>query len=151
VSRIKLFLLQALVAIAVLVTWYVFSTYEFFGIVLLPPFFFSTPADVAERIVKLFTPGAAGLPGPAAAWWAWVAWPFRAPIWWHLGITLTETLLAFMIGAAGSMSAARVDPGSVCRRRDDPGRGQDRRKTRDRLRNQSSPAFRQSDLLPSPS
>jgi NitT/TauT family transport system permease protein len=102
-SPIKLILLQALVAVAAFGAWYVFSTYEIFGMVLMDPFFFSTPADVAERIVKLFSPAAAALPGPAAAWWAWVAWPFRAAIWWHLGITLAETLLAFVIGAAGGI------------------------------------------------
>jgi NitT/TauT family transport system permease protein len=102
-SRIKLFLLQALVAVAAIGAWHLFSTHEFFGVVLLPPFFFSTPADVAERVVKLFTPGAAAWPGPAAAWWAWAAWPFRGSIWWHLGITLAETMLSFVIGAAGGI------------------------------------------------
>jgi NitT/TauT family transport system permease protein len=102
-SPIKLFLLQALVAVAAFGAWYVFSTYEFFGVVLMDPFFFSTPDDVVARTMKLFTPPAAAWPGPAAAWWAWVVWPFRAAIWWHLGITLTETLLAFGIGAAGGI------------------------------------------------
>jgi NitT/TauT family transport system permease protein len=102
-SRITLFVLQALVAVAALVAWHVFSTWEFFGVVLMDPFFFSTPAEVAERVVKLFTPGAGGMPGPAAAWWEWARWPFSAGIWWHLGVTLAETMLAFVIGAAGGI------------------------------------------------
>jgi NitT/TauT family transport system permease protein len=106
-SRIKLLLIQVLVAVAAIAVWHVFSTYEIFGIVLMDPFFFSTPADVAERVVKLLTPSTAGFPGPEAAWWewvwAWLVWPFRAAIWWHLGMTLTESILAFVIGAAGGI------------------------------------------------
>jgi NitT/TauT family transport system permease protein len=44
----------------------------------LPKFFFSTPQDVFWRIVKMFS---------------------GTTIWRHIGITLTETMLAFVIGS----------------------------------------------------
>src|SRR5262249_30880801 len=50
------------------------------GVKLLPPFFFSTPIDVATRIVKWFVEGT---------------------IWKHLWITLLESVLAFVIGSLG--------------------------------------------------
>jgi NitT/TauT family transport system permease protein len=52
-------------------------------IYLLPPFFFSTPWAVAVRVVKML--------GDASTWW-------------HLGITLTEAVLAFVIGTVGGVA-----------------------------------------------
>ena len=49
-SRTTLLLLQAAVAVIAIGLWYVLSTYEIFGTMVLPPFFFSTPLDVADRI-----------------------------------------------------------------------------------------------------
>ena len=48
----------------------------------MPPFFFSTPLDVATRIVKWFVEGT---------------------IWRHLWITLVEAMLAFVIGSVGGV------------------------------------------------
>lgn len=79
-SRISLLLLQVLVAVVLLGAWYVLSTIPVFGVVLLPPFFFSTPEQVFARIVKWFAEGS---------------------IWKHLVITLTEAMLAFVIGSLG--------------------------------------------------
>ncbi len=81
-SRINLFLLQIAVAVVAIASWYVLTTDEFFGVALLPPFFFSTPGDVAARIVKLFA---------------------GASIWRHLWVTLSESMLAFAIGSIGGV------------------------------------------------
>jgi NitT/TauT family transport system permease protein len=56
-SRTTLLLLQAAVAVIAIGLWYVLSTYEIFGTIVLPPFFFSTPLDVADRIVRVFAGG----------------------------------------------------------------------------------------------
>jgi NitT/TauT family transport system permease protein len=77
-SRAKLLLLQILVAVVAIGLWYVLATYEIFGVTVLPPFFFSTPVDVADRIVRLFAGGT---------------------IWKHLWVTLSESMLAFAIGS----------------------------------------------------
>src|SRR5450631_4597566 len=77
-SKFALLLLQAGVAILSIAAWYALTTYPVFGNILLPPFFFSTPVDVAERIVRLFVSGT---------------------IWKHLWVTLSESMLAFAIGS----------------------------------------------------
>jgi len=77
-----LLLLQTLVAVVSVAFWYVFSTYPVFGHMLLPPFFFSNPVDVASQIVTWFVTGV---------------------IWKHLWITLWESILAFVIGSAGGV------------------------------------------------
>jgi NitT/TauT family transport system permease protein len=77
-SRAILLLLQVLVAAVAIGLWYVLTTYEIFGVMVLPPFFFSTPVDVADRIVRLFAGGT---------------------IWKHLWVTLSESMLAFAIGS----------------------------------------------------
>jgi NitT/TauT family transport system permease protein len=77
-SRVTLIALQVLVAVVLITAWQVFTTVPIFGTLVLPPFFFSTPYDVAARVVKLFADGL---------------------IWKHLWITLTESLLAFVIGS----------------------------------------------------
>ena len=76
--RVQLLALQLLVAAAALALWHVLTTHQFFGRYLLDPFFFSTPADVAARVVRWFREGT---------------------IWRHLVVTLTEVLLAFVIGS----------------------------------------------------
>ena len=81
-SRINLLLLQILVAIVSIALWYVLTTVPIGGITVLPPFFFSTPLDVAQRIVKWFVDGT---------------------IWKHLWITLSEAMLAFAIGSIGGI------------------------------------------------
>jgi NitT/TauT family transport system permease protein len=79
VSRRKLVALQVLVGITALGFWQVGSTVPLGGVYLLPKFFFSTPLDVAERVFKLFATG---------------------QVWKHLWITLTEAILAFVVGSA---------------------------------------------------
>jgi len=81
-SRVTLLLLQVGVAIASIAAWQVFSTYPVFGKILLPPFFFSNPVDVASQIVAWFVSGV---------------------IWKHLLVTLTESVLAFVIGSVGGV------------------------------------------------
>ena len=91
-SRTKLFLLQLLVGVVLLAIWHVGSHYPLvpgfkadgsvkFSL-LLPPFFFSTPGDVLARVGTMFL----------------------GDVWGHLAVTLTETLLAFAIGAAGGVA-----------------------------------------------
>jgi NitT/TauT family transport system permease protein len=77
-QRVRLFVLQALVAIIAIGAWQVLSSVPIFGVIVLPPFFFSQPGDVAARVVKWFIDGS---------------------IWKHLWITLSESMLAFAIGS----------------------------------------------------
>ncbi|MHB2167520.1 ABC transporter permease [Alsobacter sp. R-9] len=81
-SRTRLLAMQALVAVALLLVWHIGATVPIGGSYLLPKFFFSTPLDVISRVWKLFATGA---------------------IWKHLAITLTETVLAFVIGSVGGI------------------------------------------------
>jgi NitT/TauT family transport system permease protein len=81
-SRLTLLLLQILVAVVCVGAWYVFSTYPVAGHVLLPPFFFSTPLDVARQVAAWFVSGV---------------------IWKHLWVTLQESILAFVLGSAGGI------------------------------------------------
>jgi NitT/TauT family transport system permease protein len=81
-SRLTLVMLQVLVAIVAVAAWYLLSTYPVFGRVLLPPFFFSTPPDVARQIVEWFATGV---------------------IWKHLWVTLEESILAFVLGSIGGI------------------------------------------------
>jgi sulfonate transport system permease protein len=81
-SRVTLLFLQILVAIAAVAVWYVLSTYPIGGKILLPPFFFSTPVDVASQIATWFATGV---------------------IWKHLWVTLIESILAFLIGSIGGV------------------------------------------------
>ena len=70
-SRVTLLFLQAGVAVISIALWYVLTTYPVFGKILLPPFFFSNPLDVAQQIVKWFASGV---------------------IWKHLWVTLIEAM-----------------------------------------------------------
>jgi len=81
-SRIKLLTLQILVAVVAVLAWQVLTTVPIGGSKLLPPFFFSTPLDVANRIVKWFVEGT---------------------IWRHLWVTLVEAVLAFVIGSVAGV------------------------------------------------
>ena len=81
-SRSTLLLLQLLVAVIVLGLWQFFASVPVFGRMLLPPFFFSNPVDVASQIVHWFATGV---------------------IWKHLIITLWESILAFAIGSLGGV------------------------------------------------
>jgi NitT/TauT family transport system permease protein len=83
VSRINLLLLQVLVAVVAIALWALLTSVPIRGVTLLPPFFFSTPLDVAQRIVKWFADGT---------------------IWKHLWVTLTEATLAFIIGSAAGIA-----------------------------------------------
>ena len=76
--RGRLIALQVGVMAVTLLLWHVLTTIPVGGKPLLPPFFFSTPIDVAERVVKWFAEGT---------------------IWRHLWITLTEAALAFIVGS----------------------------------------------------
>src|ERR1700739_2197237 len=80
-SRIGLFSLQMLVAIAVVALWQFFASVPVFGKVWLPPFFFSNPVDVFSQVIKWFSSGV---------------------IWTHLAITLWESILAFVTGSLGA-------------------------------------------------
>jgi NitT/TauT family transport system permease protein len=81
-SRLGLFALQLLVAVAIIGLWQLFSTVPVFGHILLPPFFFSNPIDVFAQVIDWFATGA---------------------IWRHLAITLWESILAFVIGSVGGV------------------------------------------------
>ncbi|HVV61444.1 MAG TPA: ABC transporter permease [Pseudolabrys sp.] len=81
-SRGGLTVMQVLVAVIAIGAWYVFSTYPIFGVMLLPPFFFSNPVDVAKQVVDWFVSGV---------------------IWKHLWVTLLESILAFVLGSIGGI------------------------------------------------
>lgn len=81
-SRIKLLFLQILVLLVFLAIWHAISSYPIFGEVKTIQFFFSTPGEVLARTWKQLT---------------------GADIYFHLGITLTETVLAFVIGSAAGI------------------------------------------------
>ncbi|MEH2512811.1 NitT/TauT family transport system permease protein [Nitrobacteraceae bacterium AZCC 1564] len=81
-QRLKLGLLQTLVAVICVVVWHLATTVLVGGKPLFPPFFFSTPLDVVSRIVKWFAEGT---------------------IWRHLWITLSESMLAFVAGSVGGV------------------------------------------------
>ncbi len=81
-NRLTLFSLQVAVAIVLLAAWHVLTTVPVGPKPLLDPFFFSKPLDVLARVWKDFASGS---------------------IWRHLGITLLETVLAFVTGAVGGI------------------------------------------------
>ena len=81
-NRWTLFALRVGVALVLLAVWHLLTAVPVNGKKLLDPFFFSTPIDVLARVWKDF---------------------YTGTIWRHLGITLTETVLAFLTGAAGGI------------------------------------------------
>jgi len=80
--RLHLFTLQILVTVVGIGAWYALTTFPVFGHILLPPFFFSNPVDVAKQVVDWFVSGV---------------------IWRHLWVTLEESVLAFVIGSFGGV------------------------------------------------
>jgi NitT/TauT family transport system permease protein len=82
VSRVKLIALQVIVGVLAIGLWQLGTSVPIAGSYLLPPFFFSTPADVASRIIKWFVEGT---------------------VWRHLWITLYEAMMAFLIGSAAGV------------------------------------------------
>src|SRR6201995_3145738 len=82
-SRIGLFSLQMLVAIAVVALWQFLASVPVFGKIWLPPFFFSNPVDVFSQVIKWFATGV---------------------IWTPLAITLWESILAFVIGSLSGVA-----------------------------------------------
>lgn len=81
-ASLKLFALQILVGVIAVALWQVLTTIPIFGVIVLPPFFFSRPVDVAARIVEWFAAGT---------------------IWRHLWVTLVEATLAFLLGSIGGV------------------------------------------------
>jgi NitT/TauT family transport system permease protein len=81
-NRVTLITLQLLVAVVSILIWHLLTTVPVGGKPLFPPFFFSTPVDVAQRIFKWFAEGT---------------------IWRHLWITLVEAMLAFVLGSIGGI------------------------------------------------
>lgn len=81
-NRLKLLALQVLVMIICLGIWHVVTVYPLFGETKTIQFFFSTPLEVLARTFKQLT---------------------GSDIYYHLGITLTETVLAFVIGSAAGI------------------------------------------------
>ena len=81
-SRGLLLLLQVAVAVVAILLWHLFTTTSLVGDPSRMQFFFSTPDAVARQI------------------WAWFA---DGSIWYHLWITLSEAVLAFVIGALAAV------------------------------------------------
>ena len=81
-NRALLISLQIGVAVAMIAIWHILTTTTLIGDPDKLQFFFSTPADVARQI------------------WAWFA---KGSIWYHLWITLSEAILAFVIGAVAAI------------------------------------------------
>jgi NitT/TauT family transport system permease protein len=81
-KRVKLLSLQILVMVGFLLVWHVVTAYPIMGDVKTIQFFFSTPAAVIGRTWNQLT---------------------GTEIYWHIGITLTETVLAFVIGSAAGI------------------------------------------------
>jgi len=103
-EKAKLLLLQTLVGLAAVGAWHILSTVPIGGAYLLPPFFFSTPGDVAMRVWTLFAEGTSKLTGCSEpidfGRLLSIAAPcFGKTIYQHLLITLIEGTLAFAIGA----------------------------------------------------
>ena len=82
-NRLGLLALQVLVGLAGLAIWHVLTVYPVFGAPKQVQFFFSTPLDVLARTWTEMT---------------------NPEIWGHLWITLQETVLAFVFGAAGGIA-----------------------------------------------
>jgi NitT/TauT family transport system permease protein len=81
-QRVRLVALQVFVAVVAIGLWQLFTTVPIFGVIVLDPFFFSKPGDVAGQVFQWFAEG---------------------KIWKHLAITLTESLLAFAIGSSAGV------------------------------------------------
>jgi NitT/TauT family transport system permease protein len=109
IGRVKLLVLQALVAVVAIGAWHVGSSVPIGGVYLLPKFFFSTPADVGLRVWTLFADGTAKIvtckEGLDIGRLLSISDPcFGKTVWQHLLITLTEGVLAFVIGAVAGVA-----------------------------------------------
>ena len=80
--RILLLTLQILVAVVCIAFWWVLTETPLFGDPSRIQFFFSTPMDVLNQIIRWFSSG---------------------QIWYHLWITLIEAALAFVIGTVAAL------------------------------------------------
>ena len=78
IARTRLLAMQLFLVVVIFVVWHVATTTPQLFNVKNAQFFFSTPSDIAARVVKMFVDGG---------------------IWRHLGVTLIEAALAFVIGA----------------------------------------------------
>ncbi len=108
-AKLRLLLLQVLVGVAVLLVWHIGATVPIGGTFLLPQFFFSTPIDVASRVWTMFAEGTAKVvactePIDLSALLSISAPCFGKTVWQHLLITLTEGILAFLIGAVAGIA-----------------------------------------------
>jgi NitT/TauT family transport system permease protein len=81
-NRAFLLFLQVLVAVVILGVWHLVTATSLFGNPKTMAFFFADPLKVALRIVQWFTTGS---------------------IWYHLWITLSESILAFLLGSLGGI------------------------------------------------
>ncbi|MGV1794095.1 ABC transporter permease [Rhizobium sp. A37_96] len=81
-NRSLLLLLQILVALVILVLWHIATNTSLFGNPKTISFFFADPLKVALRVIQWFASGS---------------------IWYHLWITLSESILAFLLGAIGGI------------------------------------------------
>lgn len=81
-NRSLLLLLQILVALVILVLWHIATNTSLFGNPKTISFFFADPLKVALRVIQWFASGS---------------------IWYHLWITLSESILAFLLGAVGGI------------------------------------------------
>jgi NitT/TauT family transport system permease protein len=107
-SSLNLLLLQLLVAAAMLLVWHIGATVPINGTYLLPKFFFSAPLDVAGRIWTWFSAGTMQIFGckePISLFRILNTSDacFGKTIWQHLMITLTEGMLAFVLGSAAGV------------------------------------------------
>ncbi|MFZ4806876.1 MAG: ABC transporter permease [Hyphomicrobiaceae bacterium] len=78
----RLLAYQLLVAVILIGFWHIGSSVPIAGVYILPKFFFSTPLDVAMRVIRMFATG---------------------EVWRHLGVTLLEAVLSFGIGSLGGV------------------------------------------------
>ena len=81
-NRTLLLSLQILVALVILVLWHLATNTGLFGNPKTISFFFADPLKVAQRVIQWFVSGS---------------------IWYHLWITLSESILAFLLGAFGGI------------------------------------------------
>jgi sulfonate transport system permease protein len=81
-NRANLLSMQLLVAVVIIAFWQIASTTHLFGNPDNITFFFSTPVAVAKQI------------------WTWFV---QGTIWYHLWVTLLESILAFAIGALAAL------------------------------------------------
>ncbi len=81
-QQVKLLLLRIAVGVGFLVIWHLLTAFPILGSTKQVQFFFSTPLDVLQRVFQELS---------------------GIEIWMHLEITLRETVLAFLTGAAGGI------------------------------------------------